>query len=517
MKMKQKYFPIIFALAGGITLFSSCSEDFLEADLKGTDLESSFYKNETQARQGLVAIYDVVGWQGNGYVTREGMANAASDDQRAGGGGPSDINDLQVVTKWTLTPEIGPHNELWRKGFSGVFRANKLLEKLPDVPMNEVNKARFTAEARFLRGYFYFDLLRMFENIPLITRPLTTAEMRDEPQADPAEVWKQIEDDIKAALAEPNLPDRITGNDDKGRVTKGTAHAMLGKVYLYQKKWKEAAAELALVNGPTPGQPSPTYGYQLLPNFADLFKSKPEFKYNSESVFEIGYSSQSNGGWGCVSCTEGNVLNILVGPRGYNPKPGAPDYVSGWSFLVFTKEFYDFIHFDPRFKYTVADVDSLEKNGFATYEKGHDNTGFFLEKFAGRQSNRPASGTMELNFPQNKYDIRLADTYLMEAEALVMDGQSGAAGSRAYALMNAVRARVGLGARNATIDNIFDERRLEFAGEGIRFFDLIRTGRATAALASRGFDPNRNYVFPIPFHELQSTKMEQNKEWGGTK
>ncbi|RPD41827.1 RagB/SusD family nutrient uptake outer membrane protein [Chitinophaga barathri] len=515
--MKQKYFPIIFALAGGIALFSSCSEDFLEADLKGTDLESAFYKNETQARQGLVAIYDVVGWQGNGYVTREGMANAASDDQRAGGGGPSDINDLQVVTKWTLTPEIGPHNELWRKGYAGIFRANKLLEKLTEVPMSEVNKARFAAEAKFLRGYFYFDLLRMFKNIPLVTKPLTTSEMRDVPQADPASVWKQIEDDIKAALAEPNLPDRISSTDDKGRVTKGTAHAMLGKVYLYQKKWQEAAAEFALVNGTTPGQPNPTYGYQLLPNFADLFKSKPEFKYNSESVFEIGYSSQSNGGWGCVSCTEGNVLNILVGPRGYNPKPGAPDYVSGWSFLVFTKDFYDFIHFDPRFKYTVADVDSLERNGFATYEKGHDNTGFFLEKFAGRQSNRPGTGTMELNFPQNKYDIRLADTYLMEAEALVMAGQSGAVGSRAYALLNAVRARVGLGPIVATIDNIFDERRLEFAGEGIRFFDLIRTGRAAAALGGRGFDPNRHYVFPIPFHELQSTKMEQNKEWGGNK
>lgn len=514
MKMKQKYFPIIYALAG-ITLFGACSESFLEPDLKGTDMEVNFYKNEAQARQGLVAIYDVVGWQGNGYVTREGMANAASDDQRAGGGGPSDINDLQVVTRWTLTPEIGPHNELWRKGFAGIFRANKLLEKLPEVPMNEASKARFTAEAKFLRGYFYFDLLRMFKNIPLITRPLTTGEMREITQAPPADVWKQIEDDIKAAIAEPTMPDRIVGNEDRGRVTKGTAHAMLGKVYLYQKKWAEAAAELALVNGVTPGQPSPTYGYQLLPDFADLFKSKPEFKYNSESVFEIGYSSQSNGGWGCVSCTEGNVLNILVGPRGYNPKPGAPDYVSGWSFLVFTKDFYDFIHFDPRFRYTVADVDSLEKNGFATYEKGHDNTGYFLEKFAGRQSNRPASGTMELNFPQNKYDIRLADTYLMEAEALVMSGQGGGPGTRAYALMNAVRARVGLGARNATIDNIFEERRLEFAGEGIRFFDLIRTGRAAAALAGRGFDANKHYVFPIPFHELQSTKMRQNKEWGG--
>ncbi|MBO9152004.1 RagB/SusD family nutrient uptake outer membrane protein [Chitinophaga sp. GCM10012297] len=516
--MTQKYFPIIFALAGGITLFGACKDSYLEADLKGTDLETNFYKDEAQAKQGLVAIYDVVGWQGNGYVTREGMANAASDDQLAGGGGPSDINDLQVVTKWTLTPEIGPHNELWRKGYSGIFRANKLLEKLPDVPMSETNKARFAAEAKFLRGYFYFDLVRMFENIPLILRPLTTSEMREVPQADPAEVWKQIEDDIKAAIAEPTLPDRITDVPDKGRVTKGTAHAMLGKVYLYQKKWAAAAAEFALVNGPTPGQPSPTYGYQLVANFADLFKSQVQYKYNSESIFEIGYNSTSQGGWGCVSCTEGNVLNIMVGPRGYAPSAGAPDYVSGWSFLVFTKEFYNFIHFDPRFKATVADLDSLEKNNLAKYEKGHDNTGYFLEKYAGRISNATTTGgTRELNFPQNKYDIRLADTYLMEAEALVMGGQSGGAGSRAYALMNAVRDRVGLGPRDATIDNIFEERRLEFAGEGIRFFDLIRTGRATAALAGRGFDPNKHYVFPIPFRDLQSTKMEQNKEWGGTK
>ncbi len=99
------------------------------------------------------------------------MANAASDDHYAGGGGSSDVNDLQVMTRWELTPEIGPHNDLWRKGYSGVFRANKLLEKLPDIPMSEAKKARFTAECKFLRAYFYFDLVRMFKNIPCSLNP----------------------------------------------------------------------------------------------------------------------------------------------------------------------------------------------------------------------------------------------------------------------------------------------------------------------------------------------------------
>ncbi len=132
-------------------------------------------------------------------------------------------------------------------------------------------------------------------------------------------------------------------------------------------------------------------------------------------------------------------------------------------------------------------------------------------------SNRVPSGIPELNFPQNIYDMRLADTYLLEAEALVRQGQGGGAGSRAHALLNAVRARVGLTPIDATIDNIFLERRKELAGEGHRFFDLIRTKQAETVLKIRGFDEKKNYVFPIPFNDLQSTKMEQNKEWGGSK
>lgn len=126
---------------------------------------------------------------------------------------------------------------------------------------------------------------------------------------------------------------------------------------------------------------------------------------------------------------------------------------------------------------------------------------------------------MELNFPQDVYEIRLADTYLMEAEARIKAGEAGGAGTRAYALLNAVRARVGLPAIDATFDNIFKERRLELAGEGHRFFDLVRTGQAAAALNAipdRTFKENKNEILPIPSLELVNTKLQQSKEWGGT-
>ncbi|WP_333865293.1 RagB/SusD family nutrient uptake outer membrane protein, partial [Chitinophaga sp.] len=132
--------------------------------------------------------------------------------------------------------------DLWRKGFSGVFRANKLLEKIAAVPMSEAKKARYVAECKFLRAYFYFDLLRMFKNIPLLLQPLDVNEMFDVTQAAPADVWAQIEKDLKDAIAETQLPDRITDLNEKARATKGAAHALLGKVYIYQEKWPEAAA-----------------------------------------------------------------------------------------------------------------------------------------------------------------------------------------------------------------------------------------------------------------------------------
>ena len=488
----------------------ACRDSFLEVKPRGTDLEANYYRNRQEAFNGLVAVYDVVGWQGGGYITKINSLNAASDDHYAGGGGPNDITDLQVISNYTLSPAQGPQEELWRKGFSGVFRANILLQKLPEVPMDDQEKSRFAAEAKFLRAYFYFDLVRLFKNIPLFTAPVSTDAMYDVLQVPPGEIYAQIEQDLLEAI--PGLPNTVPLSTEAGRATAGAARALLGKVYLQQEKFGPAAEQFSQVNG-EPGGTS-MYGYRLLDDFGMLFDV--DNKFNSESIMEISFTNTSVGDWGCVSCTEGNLMNIMIGPRNYNPSsPDAPDYVSGWSFLPLTENLFEAIHYDPRNVHTVANLDSLEKNGIATYEKGHMNTGYFLEKFAGREKDRwTGAGSMELNFPQNMYEIRLADTYLLEAEALVRGGGNA---TRAAALLNAVRRRVGLGPTSATLENIKRERRLELVGEGHRWFDLVRWGDAATALASRGFVAGRHEILPIPLLELENTKLEQSSEWGGTK
>jgi hypothetical protein len=479
------------------------------------DLESNYYKNPEQAFNGLVAVYDVVGWQGGNLTTKVGAMCAASDDHLGGGEGSGD-KTFTSMSDYTLSPAQGPQDDLWKKGYSGIFRANVLLQKLPGVPMDESLKARYTAEVLVLRAHFYFDLVRLFKNIPLFTEPVSPETMYNVVQVSPDEVYAQIEADLNAALAEPNLPNKVSVETEGGRVTKGIAYALLGKVLLYEKKYAAAAAALKEVNG-TPGQLNATYGYKLVANFGDLWKSDKASKFSSESIFEVGYTSTSAGNWGCIACTEGNILNIMTGPRGYTAKTAnAPDYISGWSYFPVTKKLFDAIHFDPRYKHTIANLDSLKQYGIADYTPGAQNTGLFIEKFAGRKINTPvgAAGAPELNYPQNMYEIRLADTYLLEAEALV---QSGGDAVRAAALINAVRARVGLGAVTATLDNIKKERRLELAGEGHRWFDLVRWGDAAEALKDRGFIAGKHEILPIPLNELNNTRIEQSKEWGGTK
>ena len=148
---------------------------------------------------------------------------------------------------------------------------------------------------------------------------------------------------------------------------------------------------------------------------------------------------------------------------------------------------------------------ALEASGQAAYIGGYMDTGYFLNKFLPRRADvRTGGGAQELNFKQDTYVIRLADCYLMEAEAL------GGTGARAQQLLDAVRARVGLPSVPVSMAAIKAERRLELAGEGHRFFDLVRWGEAASKLAARGFTAGKNEIFPIPYRELQGTKLVQN-------
>jgi len=497
--MNLRNIKLSVAMLAAIATFTSCSDEFLEVDPKGTTLEQNYYRNETDAYSALIATYDLMRKQSGGFENMIAMLNAGSDDFYAGGGNSSDGAGIQSFSNYTINATTIP-GSFWSDFYQGIFRANVLLEKLPGIPMDDAKKARFGAEAKALRAYYYFQLVTMFKNIPLYTTNLLPSEYYTKTQANPADVYAQIELDLTEAI--PNLPMTIDGPTEAGRIGKGAAQAILGKVYLYQNKMPQAAAILAEVNG-TPGSTS-QYGYKLLDNYNDLWVV--DNKFHSESILEVSHTKKSRAAWGNwgSGSDEGNSLNVMVGPRGYGAT-GAPAYQAGWSFNPVTVDLANALQGDPRFDATILDMNALVTAGQASYEPGYMNTGYFLKKFMPKLADvSDEPGDPVLNYRQNTYAIRLADTYLMEAEAL------GGTGARAQALLDAVRDRVGLAPVPVTMDAIWRERRLELAGEGHRWHDLVRTGRAATVLASRGFVAGKNEIWPIPLRELENTAIQQN-------
>ena len=499
--MKQKVSSYLSIAAALMISLVSCEKGFVDIQPKGQFLSGNYYADKDQAYAALVGVYDMVHKNSGGFENMITMMNAGSDDNFAGGGGPTDGAGIHGFSNFTMTSLIMP-GSFWNDYYQGIFKANTLLSKIDKVTMDAALKTRFAAESKALRAYYYFNLEIMFKNIPLILDPISATDMYQVVQATPTAVYTQIEKDLTEAIV--NLPATVPVATEGGRFTKGAAQALLGKVYLYDKKNALAAAQLADVNG-TPGGTS-QYGYKLVSSFASLWS--PANKFNTEAILEVSHSSVGSSGWGNwgSGSDEGNTVNVMVGPRNYvKIGAGAPDLPSGWSFNVFTQDFYDVIKTDPRFAATVLDMKTLQTTNQADYIGGDQNTGYFLNKFMPRQSDvSTGSGDAVLNYKQDKYAIRLADTYLLEAEAL------GATGARAQALLDAVRVRAGLPSVPVSLAAIKAERRLELAGEGYRFFDLVRWGDASAKLASRGFVAGKHEIFPIPFRELQGTKLVQN-------
>lgn len=502
----KKIQSISLAVAIGLTLIViSCKKSFVETTAKGVFLADNYYKDQSQAFAGLVATYDVLRKNSGGFDNMITFMNAGSDDQYAGGGGESDGAGIQSFSKHTITADLIP-GSFWGDHYQGIFRANTLLDKITNTVMDETLKQRYIAEAKGLRGIYYFNLVRLFKNVPLILKPVSATDIYSIKQSSSDSVYAQIEKDLTDAKAV--LPATINVATDGGRLSKGAVQAMLGKVYLYEKKYAQSAAEFQDVNG-TPGGTS-QYGYKLLSNYGDLWVFSN--KFNSESILEVTHTNKGNSDWSFwgSSSDEGNTVDQMVGPRSYSKLDTiAPRiYAGGWSFNVFTQNFYDFIKADPRFAATVFDAKALKTAGHIDYIAGYQNTGYFVKKYLPTPSDiRTGGGTLELNFQQDSYIIRLADTYLMEAEAL------NSTGTRAQALLDAVRARVGLASVPVSLDAIKTERRLELAAEGHRFFDLVRWGDGATKLGDRGFTAGKSEILPIPASELKGTKLVQNPNY----
>jgi len=504
MKFKIYKFPLIAVVI--LVTILSCSEEYLEVKPEGVFLSDSYYLNEDQAYTGVVAAYDLLRKNSGGFENMVTMMNAGSDDHYAGGGNSTDGAGIQSFSNYTLNQFEMPKS-FWDDFYRGIFRSNMLTLKLPDVPMDENLKARFMGEAKALRGYYYFNLVRLFKNVPLITETILPSEMYNVVQATPEEVYAQIEQDLLDAI--PDLPIKITNDAEWGRLTQGAARAILGKVYLEQGKKAPAAEQFAAVNG-TPGQTS-QYGYKLLDNFNDLWQI--DSKYNTESILEVAHTNLAETGWGNEygDTDEGNLVNTMVGPRGFvdlDVNDNVPKYSSGWSFNPIIPELYDLLKSDPRFEATILDLKTLSEEGKVSYTPGYQDTGYFIKKFAPTADEETELlGDMWLNHRQNMYVIRLADTYLLEAEAL------GGTGARAQALLDAVRDRVGLPSISVNLAAVLNERRIELAGEGHRWFDLRRNGLLQAKLGDRGFVSGTHEIFPIPYKELENTKLDQNPNY----
>ncbi len=487
----------------------SCGKDFLELEPRGTELETNVYKTEDQIFEGLVSVYDVLGWQGtDGWTMKLGLLNAASDDTYAGGSDASDQPSWVAYDNFQLDPFLGPQSGLWKKNYSGIYRVNLLLEKMAEGDFSPDFVARITAEVKFLRAYFYFDQVRFFGNIPLITKTLSGDELYTQTQNPASEVYAQIEKDLNDAINTFELPETLP-IEEFGRVTKGAARALLGKVILHQNddsRMAEAAQifEQVIASGI----------YDLEDDFGNIFKKENEF--GIESIFEIQHSEAARGGWeSFANGTEGNYNVQFFGMRDYSaPEFIQPAYAVGWSFCPVTEKLFDLMQGDPRFEHTIINGKALKSQG-ATYTEGYQNTDYFIRKYAGLQDEVSTDGEPALNWGTNVREIRFADVLLMAAEAHARSGD--AVSARAH--LNRVRQRVSLqpvtsASGDLLLNVIYLERQKELATEGHRFFDLVRTGRAEIELADQGFTSGKNEILPIPQTEIDITEGNLNQNPG---
>jgi hypothetical protein len=504
--MKKNFLKYSIFTMLSASLLAGCSKEFLELDPRGTQLEGNFYRNQTELYQGLIAVYDVMQWgNSGGYTMKMPLLTVASDEAHAGGSDASDQPSWVAYDNFTLDPFRGPQLGLWQKNYSGIYRANLFLQKVEGVTaLDGIFKARTIAEAKTLRAYFYFDLVRFFGRVPLIVGPIPTAELYSQEQATAAEIFAQIEKDLTEAI--PDLPLTIPVGEN-GRLSKGAAKALLAKAIMFQNEDSRMAQAAQLLN-----EVNSSGVYSLLDNFGDVFN--PANRFSAESIWEIPHSNNAAwGDWGWINGGEGNVGPQFVGMADYN----GSTYSAGWGFAPISLDLVAAMTGDPRFEHTIIDGQALRSGG-ASYNARYQNTDYFIKKYAPMQSFRSPVGTAELNWPYNEVEIRLADTYLLEAEALL---RSGGDAGRAGLLLNGgpgfegVRSRVGLAPVAVTLQNVYRERQLELATEGHRFFDLIRTGQASTVLGSKGFTAGKNEVLPIPQQEIDVTNgvLTQNPNY----
>jgi len=462
MKSKLNLVIITFAVLFSI---QSC-DDYLEILPPGQENSENFFNSPDDYEAALIGVYDILSTT---YLNNI-LGEIASDNSLCGGENPTDVLDWQQIDDMIHTPDNGALRTIFQQMYAGISRANYIVEFQDKIDFER--KQELLAENLFLRSYYYFELVKFFGDVPLYINGRISIE-----ETQSIIPWQQSQE---------------------GRVTKGAALALLGKMYLFQGKYNEAAATLDQVISSSQ--------YQLEQNFGSIFLNGNE--NNEESVFEVQYFGEEGGGFGCFQCVEGNIAVGFMGPR-FSGGDYAP-FADGFSFNVPVQDVVDMYESgDTRLAATVFDIDAfVALNPDVSYNLGAEHTGYFNLKYIPyAEANAPDP---HLTHSNNYRAIRYADVLLMSAEANL---QASSPVRDPQTLLDAIRDRAFGDVNNripATLESVLDERRLELAGEGHRFFDQVRTGQ-TGSIP--GFTTNKNELFPIPRIEIElaGNRWSQNQ------
>ena len=531
---------ILYTLLLSLLVLPACTDEDLDTTMYGGREDTQFYNNLEEINQSLTACYFYLknSWADMSLELMF-INDCASDDYEKGGGGLTnefDIYQLETFNIFTTNSKVGG---FWRICYSGIYQINTLLDKIEIFrashgDLNEDEKsllARYENEARWLRGLWYFNLAYLWGDVPLFLHAEQPADIY-KPRTPVAEIWQQVIDDFTAATALPKRSEYPA--EDMGRVTSGAAYAMLGRTYWYNRDFENAHKMLhILVEGEQKGQ------YELDPDFATQWLN-PNSNVK-ESIFEVQY------------VTNGKNWNESTGWNGVWFIPGCD---GGYGFHLPTQHLLNaFDPEDPRITWTfVRQGDQFAGNDFVTKDGNYPNRYFDRKHFV------PMSETMNAAspvYPQDVeatiYVIRYADVLLMYAESCLEKGDL--TGAKKW--LNQVRKRARESSPSdpkRTIQKyipdtkptslpdvksadpeevrkaIWDERRFEFAGEGIRRMDLMQQGRYGKVMtevynngyATEDVDKGRYYVpgkeyFPIPQSEIDLSKgaLEQTPVYMG--
>lgn len=476
-------------------MLAGCAD--LEITNPNQQTTGTFWKTEQDATLGINAVYR--GLQENGTYGR--WLQFATDLRSDIGYSRSPWGDLANFTKTVFTNyDFEVNRELWVHHYQAIFRANQVIANVPAIEMDTRTRDRIVAEAKFIRALMYYDLINLFGNVAIVLEPSTPTDRPN--QATPEQAWAQVEKDLQEART-ALLP--AGGGVSAGRATPGAATALLGKAYLQQRKWTQAAQTLGQVAGS--GQ------YQLLPNFRDNFIESRD--NNPETIFEV----QFGGPEVLAAGSRGQNIIKLIGPCA----PGGPAFCDGdvreWYFNEFLREKTTEGGVDPRLDATIFYRGTAYNRPYSDYFGSREGRQFWIKYGEYYKS------TQDWDNPINVKVMRLGGILLLHAEALNEAGQTQAA----YASLNQVRARAGLPPAAAGMTQaemraeIEHQQLLELGMENERWYYLQRHGwladpARIAVLRTR--DPDFNFYqphkvwLPIPITEINlNPSLQQNAGW----